>query len=189
LKLTLIDWSIVALYFLFNAAIGANHRASLSRVGLEHRHVGSYFDFLADRAQFHLDVEPSELIDFQNYFRKGFTRRCETRLPPDGTRLPDGAVLERRAVTNRDLVLNLDFAELFLDYAGLKTPEFMQGRTFRRNLCRHTPSDWRQSMYYRYWMHMTEHGVPAHYGVRSLARCHLPIMAVWYPAFCSSLPT
>ena len=31
----------------------------------------------------------------------------------------------------------------------------------------HTPKDWRTSMYYRYWMHMADHGVPAHYGVRT----------------------
>jgi len=30
-----------------------------------------------------------------------------------------------------------------------------------------TPSDWRTSMYYRYWMHKAHHNVYAHYGVRT----------------------
>ncbi len=69
---------------------------------------------------------------------------------------------------NRDMVLNLDFAETFLDYAGLKIPGDMQGRSFRQNLRGRTPKDWRQSMYYRYWMHLTnDHYVAAHYGVRT----------------------
>ncbi|NOZ23315.1 MAG: sulfatase [Planctomycetes bacterium] len=69
--------------------------------------------------------------------------------------------------TNRDIVLNLDFAPLFLDYAGRKTHPEMQGRSFRANLAGSTPSDWRESMYYRYWMHMASHRNPAHYGIRT----------------------
>ena len=29
------------------------------------------------------------------------------------------------------------------------------------------PSDWPEAMYYRYWMHLADHYVPAHYGIRS----------------------
>jgi arylsulfatase A-like enzyme len=68
---------------------------------------------------------------------------------------------------NRDMVLNLDFAETFLDFAGLKAPAAMQGRSFRPLLEGRTPRDWRKTMYYRYWMHLADHGVPAHYGVRT----------------------
>ena len=69
---------------------------------------------------------------------------------------------------NRDMVLNIDFALLFLDYAGARAPAEMQGRSFRANLEGHTPRDWRKAMYYRYWMHNTsDHHVPAHYGVRT----------------------
>ena len=67
-----------------------------------------------------------------------------------------------------DMVLNIDFASLFLDYAKGEIPSWMQGRSFRSNLCQDTPSDWRQSMYYRYWMHGEgAHHVTAHYGVRT----------------------
>jgi len=69
---------------------------------------------------------------------------------------------------NRDMVLNIDFAPTFLDFAGAKAPSEMQGRSFFPNLEGHTPNDWRKSMYYRYWMHNTsDHHVPAHYGLRT----------------------
>ncbi|SMO73475.1 sulfatase family protein [Fodinibius sediminis] len=66
---------------------------------------------------------------------------------------------------NDDIILNTDFAPLLMDYAGITPPEKMQGRSFRANLAGETPDDWRQSMYYRYWMHQ-EHR-PAHLGIRT----------------------
>jgi len=68
---------------------------------------------------------------------------------------------------NDDIIINADFAPTFLDYAGAKIPDDMQGKSFRKNLKGRTPKDWRQSMYYRYWMHRAHHDVPAHYGVRT----------------------
>jgi arylsulfatase A-like enzyme len=67
-----------------------------------------------------------------------------------------------------DLALNIDFAPLFLDYAGVSAPQWMQGRSFRQNLAGHSPDDWRRSVYYRYWMHADgAHNVTAHYGIRN----------------------
>jgi len=69
---------------------------------------------------------------------------------------------------NRDITLNVDFAPMFLDYAGQKTPSEMQGTSFRANLEGHTPKNWRKAMYYRYWMHNdNDHHVPGHYGIRT----------------------
>ena len=68
---------------------------------------------------------------------------------------------------NGDMILNVDFAETFLDYAGVAIPGDMQGRSFRPLLAGGTPDDWRTAMYYRYWMHGTDHNVWAHYGVRT----------------------
>ena len=65
------------------------------------------------------------------------------------------------------MALNIDFAETWLDYAGLSTPEDMQGTSLRPLFNGETPDDWRTSMYYRYWMHLTHHYVPAHYGIRT----------------------
>ncbi len=74
----------------------------------------------------------------------------------------------KAGTVNRDMVLNIDFAPMFLDYAGARAPSDMQGRSFRANLEGHTPHDWRKAMYYRYWMHNdNDHHVPGHYGVRT----------------------
>ena len=68
---------------------------------------------------------------------------------------------------NDDIIINADFATTFLDYAGQAVPADMQGRSFRDNLTGRSPADWRQSMYYRYWMQVKASAVPAHYGVRT----------------------
>ena len=74
----------------------------------------------------------------------------------------------RPASVNRDMLLNIDFAPTSLDYAGVKAPAEMQGRSFRANAEGHRPRNWRRAMYYRYWMHNTsDHHVPAHYGIRT----------------------
>jgi len=64
-----------------------------------------------------------------------------------------------------DIILNVDFAELFLDYAGAAIPGTMQGRSFRRNVAGSPPPDWRDAMYYHYWTHQKER--PSHYGIRT----------------------
>ncbi len=67
------------------------------------------------------------------------------------------------------MALNVDFAPTFLDLAGALVPLFMQGHSLRPLWQSFVPDDWRQSMYYRYWMHMDSiHGVYSHYGVRTL---------------------
>ncbi|MCQ6558420.1 sulfatase family protein [Paenibacillus mendelii] len=64
--------------------------------------------------------------------------------------------------------LNVDFAQTFLDYAGIPAPSDMQGRSLRNVLQGDTPQDWRTSMYYRYWMHLDDHhNVYSHYGIRT----------------------
>jgi len=68
---------------------------------------------------------------------------------------------------NSDIITNVDIAETFLDYADVPAPADMQGRSFRPLLQGRTPADWRQSMYYRYWMHGAHFNVPGHYGIRT----------------------
>lgn len=67
------------------------------------------------------------------------------------------------------LCSNLDFAQTFLDFAGVKAaPEEakMQGRSLRPVLAGKSPDSWRDAVYYRYWMHLAHHHIPGHYGVR-----------------------
>lgn len=66
-----------------------------------------------------------------------------------------------------DLVMNLDFAETFLDVAGEKTPADMQGRSFKPLLLGEQLADWRKSVYYRYYEFPQPHHVQPHYGVRT----------------------
>jgi arylsulfatase A-like enzyme len=68
---------------------------------------------------------------------------------------------------NRDMVMNLDFAETFLDYAGARVPDDMQGRSLRPILQGQTPSDWRKSIYYHYYEYPAVHSVKRHYGIRT----------------------
>src|SRR5690606_17534954 len=65
-------------------------------------------------------------------------------------RYPDAA---KAGTINKDIVSNMDFAPLFLDAAGIEVPQEMQGKSLIPLLNGQTPDDWRQSFYYRYWMH------------------------------------
>ena len=74
----------------------------------------------------------------------------------------------RAGTVNSDITTNIDFAPLFLDYAGGSPVAGAQGRSFRANVEGRTPKDWRKAMYYRYWMHNdNDHHVPGHYGIRT----------------------
>ncbi len=66
---------------------------------------------------------------------------------------------------NSDLVSNLDFAETFLDAAGLPIPAEMQGASLVPLLQGKTPSDWRTAFYYHYYEYPAPHHVRPHYGV------------------------
>jgi len=68
---------------------------------------------------------------------------------------------------NDNIVLNLDFAPTFLDFAGLNKPPDMQGRSIRPLLQAKKTKDWRKSMYYHYYEYPAVHSVKRHYGVRT----------------------
>jgi arylsulfatase A-like enzyme len=77
-----------------------------------------------------------------------------------------------RAITpgsvTADFALNVDFAETFLDYAGIDIPEYMQGTSLRPVMEGSTPENWQSAVYYRYWEHLSApHKVGAHYGLRT----------------------
>ncbi|MCH7225973.1 sulfatase [Haloferula sp. A504] len=52
---------------------------------------------------------------------------------------------------NDDLVQNIDFAETFLDLAGIEAPDDMQGESLVPLFKGETPTDWRKSLYYHYY--------------------------------------
>jgi arylsulfatase A-like enzyme len=65
------------------------------------------------------------------------------------------------------IALNVDFAPTLLDAAGVSAPAEMQGRSLLPLVRGRTPSDWRTSMYYRYYHDPGNHNTRAHYGVRT----------------------
>lgn len=66
---------------------------------------------------------------------------------------------------NDDLVQNIDFAETFLDIAGVPAPDDMQGESLVPLLKGETPNDWRKSLYYHYYEYPAVHSVRKHEGV------------------------
>jgi arylsulfatase A-like enzyme len=84
------------------------------------------------------------------------------------------------------MVLNIDLAPTILDFAGVRIPEVMQGRSLRPLIEGKPPDDWRRSVYYTYYenswalagkgkaalsdpsfQYFTPHRVGPHRGVRT----------------------
>jgi arylsulfatase A-like enzyme len=66
---------------------------------------------------------------------------------------------------NSDLCQNIDFAETFLELAGIPVPADMQGRSLLPLFRGRTPDDWRSSLYYHYYEYPGPHSVRRHEGV------------------------
>jgi arylsulfatase A-like enzyme len=98
-----------------------------------------------------------------NWFDKRFMYEESLRMP-FVVRWP--AAIKAGSVNDK-MILNVDFAETFLDAAGEKVPADMQGRSFLPLLKGETPKDWRTSMYYRYYHYPMHHKVQPHIGVRT----------------------
>lgn len=67
------------------------------------------------------------------------------------------------------IINNTDFAPTLIELAGGKTPDYMQGKSFKSILeTGEEPEDWPKATYYRYWMHLAHrHQNPAHFGIRT----------------------
>jgi arylsulfatase A-like enzyme len=84
--------------------------------------------------------------------------------------------------TSEKMVLNIDFAPTLLELAGIAPPAEMQGRSFKSLLeGQPAPSDWRTSMYYRYYHYPAHHRVQPHYGVRTERHklIYFPLAKFW----------
>jgi len=66
-----------------------------------------------------------------------------------------------------ELFLNIDIAPTLLDLAGVNKPQAMQGESFKAALSQPETTKGRDAIYYRYWLHMAHHTIPAHYGIRT----------------------
>ncbi|MBS0260566.1 MAG: sulfatase [Planctomycetes bacterium] len=84
---------------------------------------------------------------------------------------------------NSQIVSLVDFAETFLEMAGLPIPNDMQGRSLMPLLKGTVPADWRKSLYYHYYEYPVPHHVRPHYGVITdrfkLVRYYKPDLDDW----------
>jgi arylsulfatase A-like enzyme len=66
---------------------------------------------------------------------------------------------------NSNIVSNLDFAQTFLEVAGVPDPPDMQGRSMYPLLRGERVADWRDAHYYHYYEFPSVHSVKRHYGI------------------------
>ncbi len=66
-----------------------------------------------------------------------------------------------------EMVQNIDYAPTFLELAGVKVPEDIQGVSLLPLLKGEHPADWRKSLYYHFYEYPAEHKVKRHYGIRT----------------------
>ena len=82
-----------------------------------------------------------------------------------------------------EIVSLLDVAETFLDIAGQRAPDDMQGHSLVPLLTGQNPQDWRSSFYFHYYEYPEPHGVRPHYGVITkrftLAHIYGPEVSDW----------
>lgn len=93
---------------------------------------------------------------YEECFRMPFLARLPGTIKPGST-------------DDEHLCSNLDFAQTLLDFAEVENvPEIakMQGRSLQGILSGDAPDEWRDAVYYRYWMHLAHHHIPGHYGIR-----------------------
>jgi arylsulfatase A-like enzyme len=76
------------------------------------------------------------------------------------------AVIEAGS-TCEAMVINCDFAPTFLDLAGVRPNDAMQGRSLVPLFRGEQPPDWRTEFYYRYYHDPGHHNTRAHYGIRT----------------------
>ena len=69
--------------------------------------------------------------------------------------------------TCQAFVQNIDFAPTLLEFAGISTPTFMDGRSFCNSLNGTIAPNARKVAYNRYWMNFKGYNIPAHYGLRT----------------------
>lgn len=69
------------------------------------------------------------------------------------------------ATTEEEMVQNLDFAQTFLEIAGINTPEDMQGKSLVPLLKGESETWDRDAVYYHYYEYPGEHAVKRHYGI------------------------
>lgn len=133
------------------------------------RNIGRVYDYLKEH-----DLLDNTLIVYTSdqgfymgehgWFDKRFMYE-ESMRTPLVMRLPKG-YNKRGDVT--ELVQNIDYAPTFIDMAGIKVPDDMQGKSLVPLLKDNKPvKNWdRKGLYYHFYEYPGEHQVRRHYGIR-----------------------
>jgi len=88
----------------------------------------------------------------------------ESMRMPFAVSYPNGAKIGSQS----DLLINnTDFAPTMIELAGGEVPSYMQGKSFAKAIKGEKMKPLREATYYRYWMHLVHHDVPACLGVRT----------------------
>jgi len=130
--------------------------------------IGRLLDFLeesglAENTIVVYTTDNGMFIGEHGYFDKRFMYEESIRIPlmvRYPAEIPAG-------LENDNVVLNLDFGETFLDYAGVEIPGDMQGESMRDLMRGVKNPEWRDSIYYHYYEYPGPHKVRPHYGVRT----------------------
>ena len=131
--------------------------------------VGRVIDFLRERGEFDNTLmayssDQGFFLGDHGWFDKRFMYEESIRMPlliswPD--RIVPGEPMQQ-------IVTNVDFAQTFLDAAGVDAHERMQGQSFLPQLTEQPDKPTRDAFYYRYYENDDEnHHVLAHYGIRT----------------------
>lgn len=99
------------------------------------------------------------------WFDKRFIYEESLRTPLIA-RLPD-SWSTAKGIKVDEMIQNIDHASTFLELAGVRVPEQMQGLSYAPLLRGKHPAHWRQSIYYHYYEFPDEHNVHRHYGIRT----------------------
>ena len=75
----------------------------------------------------------------------------------------------KAGITEDEMVQNLDFAQTFLEVAGVKAPKEMQGESLVPLLTGKKEAWNRDAVYYHYYEYPAEHAVKRHYGIATKA--------------------
>ena len=97
------------------------------------------------------------------FFDKRFIYEPSFRMPflmRYPAKIPAGA-------KDHTLISNVDFAPTLLDFAGMKAPQDVQGKSFAQAAEGRTQGNWRKAVYYHYYEWPFWHHVQPHYGMRT----------------------
>jgi len=163
LKLDSYDWNTVV-----SAAYQKYLKDYLRTVAAMDENVGRVLDYLdennlTDNTIVIYTSDQGMMLGEHDYYDKRWIYE-ESIQVPFLVRFPETAAAGK---VSKELFLNIDIAPTLLDLAGVKVPDTMQGNSFKTALLKPEQAKGRDAIYYRYWMHMAHHTIPAHYGIRT----------------------